>query len=160
MSADRRTPAGRAGTTDQPLTVLVVGDSPTQAIRVRLALQAAGLTVLAATDAREAVEIARGVRPDAVLCDVRMPRVDGFQLCTFFRADPQLAGMAFVLHGVSEADEDDEHARAAGAHAFAPKEVPHHALAPLLRQAVDAAGAEVGLAPEASGEPDESTAAA
>ena len=122
--------------------VLVVEDSPTQALRMRIALEGQGFDVLVATEPREAVELARRESPDVVLSDVRMPGVDGFQLCKFFRADPQLRSAAFVLNTATMNEEEDRVLGAqVGAHGFIEKGMSPDALAGVLRQAMAEVGA-------------------
>jgi response regulator RpfG family c-di-GMP phosphodiesterase len=60
-------------------------------------LRQVGFTVTVASDGVEALERAREVRPDGVVSDVLMPRLDGFQLCRELRADPELRAVPVVL---------------------------------------------------------------
>jgi signal transduction histidine kinase len=53
--------------------------------------------VIAVADGTAALEAARGQRPDLVLSDVMMPRLDGFQLLRALRADPATAAVPIVL---------------------------------------------------------------
>jgi response regulator RpfG family c-di-GMP phosphodiesterase len=85
-------------------TVLLVDDEP-------LALHAhgeilrlhGGLRVLTASDGDEGLAIARIHRPDLVVSDLRMPGLDGAELCRAIRADRTLEGCMFVLlTGVQE----------------------------------------------------------
>ena len=117
--------------------VLIVEDSPTQALRMRIALESQGFDVAVANEPREAVEMARRDAPHIVLSDVRMPGVDGFQLCKFFRADPQLKASAFVLNSATKNDDEDrELALRMGAHGFIEKGISPESLAGVLRQAM------------------------
>ena len=117
--------------------VLIVEDSPTQALRMRIALESQGFDVSVANEPREAVEMARRDSPHIVLSDVRMPGVDGFQLCKFFRADPQLRGSAFVLNSATKKDDEDrELALRMGAHGFIEKGISPESLATALRHAM------------------------
>lgn len=53
--------------------------------------------VVTAADGEEALALARRLRPDLVLCDVVMPRLDGLGVLRALRADPALARIAFIL---------------------------------------------------------------
>ena len=85
-------------------TILVVEDEPAVRKGVTFALQRAGLTVLAAEDGVEAVELFRRHREEVgcVLCDLTMPRMNGWETLTALR---QLApGIPVILaSGYSEA---------------------------------------------------------
>jgi len=60
--------------------VLIVEDDPDLLVVLRVNLSAAGLEPLLAADGRTAVERVRSERPDAVLLDVMLPGVDGWQV--------------------------------------------------------------------------------
>jgi DNA-binding NarL/FixJ family response regulator len=97
--------------------VLVVDDqSPVRNVLVRL-LEEAGCTVLgAAADGAEAVTLALELRPDAVLMDVRMPKLDGIQATAQIRE--QLPDARVVLLSAYEDPALQQDAEAAGAHAY------------------------------------------
>jgi DNA-binding response OmpR family regulator len=61
-----------------PESILVVDDDPDIARFVEVNLRSAGYDVSVASDGEEALEKAGSLRPDLVLLDVMMPRIDGF----------------------------------------------------------------------------------
>ena len=73
-----------------------------------------------AVDGVEAVELARRFRPDVVLMDVQMPRLDGIAAALALR--PLLPGVRVVMLSSSAAVEDVERARDAGACAYLTKD--------------------------------------
>lgn len=67
-------------TPGQPLGVLLVDDQELVRTGFRLILERAGISVVGeATDGVEAVRMATEMRPDVVLMDIRMPRLDGVE---------------------------------------------------------------------------------
>lgn len=63
-----------------PVRVLLVDDQELVRVGFRLILQRAGLDVVGeAADGLEAVDAVRQLRPDVVLMDIRMPRLDGVE---------------------------------------------------------------------------------
>jgi DNA-binding NarL/FixJ family response regulator len=58
-----------------------------------------------AADGESAVALARDQRPDVMLMDIRMPRVDGLEATRLIVADPQLAGVKVVVLTTFEIDE-------------------------------------------------------
>jgi twitching motility two-component system response regulator PilH len=119
--------------------VLIVEDSPTQALRTRIVLEAQGFDVTIVNDSREAIETAKAERPDVVLSDVRMPGLDGFQLTEAFRADPAVADTAIVLNSATvNEDEDKALALTLGAQNYIEKGLAPDALATALNSAISA----------------------
>jgi DNA-binding NarL/FixJ family response regulator len=58
-----------------------------------------------AGDGREGLALLRRTRPDVVLCDIRMPVLDGLGLLAEVAADPHLAGVRVVMLTTFELDE-------------------------------------------------------
>src|SRR3954451_10858535 len=67
--------------------VLVVEDDRTLAATVSFNLRKNGFRVVAAADGVEALEEARRSRPDLVLLDLMLPKMDGLEVCRRLRAD-------------------------------------------------------------------------
>ena len=77
--------------------LLVVDDDPVQLKLRELQLRAMGFRTESAHLGEAAVERATANPPDAIVSDVLMPGMDGFELCLTVRRNPQLAGVVVVL---------------------------------------------------------------
>ena len=66
--------------------ILIADDEPTIRLTVRRMLDK-DYIVLEATNGEEAVDIARGQRPDLILMDLMMPKMDGYTACSEIKAD-------------------------------------------------------------------------
>jgi|SRR6185503_8598663 len=87
-------------------TVLVIEDeAPLRANIVRI-LSAEGYRVVAAADGDEGVRRVLEERPDLVICDILMPRLDGFGVLAALRSRPETAALPFIFLTAS-ADKDD-----------------------------------------------------
>ena len=64
-----------------PRTVLVIDDDPHIRRIIQLKLKKAGYHVLMARNGEEGLELIRSERPDAVVTDINMPKLDGRTLC-------------------------------------------------------------------------------
>jgi signal transduction histidine kinase/CheY-like chemotaxis protein len=84
-------------------TVLVVEDDQHSAELLTVYLEGAGYRVVVARDGVEGLEQARRLRPRAVVLDILLPRVDGWDLLTRLKADPATADAPVVV--VSMLDE-------------------------------------------------------
>jgi len=69
-------------------TILIIDDDPTTLGLLRTRLEKAGYKVKHATDGEEGQLKAEKERPDLVILDVRMPRVDGWQVCRALKSNP------------------------------------------------------------------------
>jgi PAS domain S-box-containing protein len=99
--------------------LLIVDDDAVQLKLARFRLERVGFQVDGAADGLEALERLAVAKPDVVVSDVMMPRLDGFALCVAVREDPGLAELPVVLMTNSYLEEGDrELARRAGASAF------------------------------------------
>ena len=85
--------------------VLVVEDHPALRAVVARALSAT-FHVETASNGREALDVARRVRPDAIVADVMMPEMDGLALLREVRSDPILAATPFLL-ATAKTDRED-----------------------------------------------------
>ncbi|GAA2552340.1 response regulator transcription factor [Winogradskya consettensis] len=83
--------------------VLVADDDPRQAEVVRRYLTAEGHTAVVVHDGREALDQARRLRPDLVVLDVMMPKLDGLHVCRTLRAESDV----LVLMLTARTSEED-----------------------------------------------------
>ena len=77
--------------------VLVVDDDPDIARFIEMNLSFEGFEVMVAHDGLDAREQIDRRRPDLVLLDVMMPRIDGVELCRRLRADPLTAAIPVIM---------------------------------------------------------------
>jgi signal transduction histidine kinase/DNA-binding response OmpR family regulator len=87
--------------------VLVVDDELANRTLLTKALEPAGFTVVSAAGGREAIELAKSIRPDVVLLDLMMPEVSGFDVVEALRANESTRDtpiMVVTALNLSEAD--------------------------------------------------------
>ena len=87
-------------------SVLIVNDEPDQLTLMGNLLRKAGYSVLTAEDGVEGLAEAQRQRPDLVISDVSMPRMDGLEFCREIRADAELKTIPILL--VSALQKDTE----------------------------------------------------
>jgi putative two-component system response regulator len=86
--------------------VLVVDDIEGNIVLLRHLLEPDGYDVVSAADGRAALELIAREHPDVVICDIRMPHQDGFDVCRRLKADPATRLIPIVLMtAVSEHDD-------------------------------------------------------
>lgn len=94
--------------------VLVVEDNPDSAESLRMLLDLSGYEVEVANTGPAGVEAAGRFRPHAVVCDIGLPGLDGYQVAQILRKQPELAGTRLIAVSGYGRPEDVEKARRAG----------------------------------------------
>jgi two-component system chemotaxis response regulator CheY len=77
--------------------VLIVDDEAHVLSVMGLKLRAAGLEVITALDGQEALELATASRPDVLISDYNMPKLNGLELCRALEANPATAAIPTLL---------------------------------------------------------------
>jgi DNA-binding response OmpR family regulator len=72
-------------------TILLVEDEMTLSETLRYNLEREGYSVLVASDGVQGLELARRERPDLVILDVMLPRLDGFSVCRILRQESDVS---------------------------------------------------------------------
>jgi CheY-like chemotaxis protein len=98
-----------ANTGTPPLRILVVDDNRDSADSLAILLELDGNELRTAYDGVEAVEVAAEFRPDVVLLDLGLPRLDGYQAAQRIRSEPW--GEKVVLVALTGWDHDDDRRR-------------------------------------------------
>jgi len=108
----------------QRVTVLVADDDPVMRLLMLEMLAQVGLEAIEAGDGIEALAQARSSRPDLILMDVDMPRMDGFDACSALRA-AERDGVCVPVIMVTGSDDIDAvtHAYEVGATDFVSKPI-------------------------------------
>jgi DNA-binding response OmpR family regulator len=92
------------GNPGPPRRVLVVEDDPSIALGLRINLQGEGYDVLSAEDGEEALAVARQERPDLVILDVMLPKMNGLQVLQTIRDEGLLMPIIVLSARTGEMD--------------------------------------------------------
>jgi len=117
-------------------TILIVDYEPPILDLVRFTLEDAEVRVVEASDCVEALALARRLRPDLILLDVHMPRLDGLEACRQIRRDPALAQTPIVMLTAAGQEADRARGREAGADEYLTKPFSPLALLALVEALV------------------------
>ena len=102
-------------------SILVVDDEPMTQNLLRMMLEPVGYDVTSAMDGIEALERVQEVKPDAMILDVMMPRMDGITVCRTLRSQPETADLPIImLSGKTNLNAEQE-GLAAGANIYMAK---------------------------------------
>lgn len=105
----------------QPYTLLVVDDEESITEFLHETLRETFKEVLIARDGVEALRMVRANHPDVVICDVMMPRMDGYALCRAIKGDAQTSDIPVVLLTAKNDEQNVLAGYQTGAEAFLPK---------------------------------------
>lgn len=122
--------ADRPEDDDRRAIILVVERDPNIRELESYFLNEAGYDVEFADDGLAALELARRVRPDIVVSEVLVPKLDGLALCRALKSDPATRHVAVLVFSILAAS---ERAREAGADAFLMKPLAERRLVDTVR---------------------------
>ncbi len=97
--------------TDSPIparksTVMVVDDEPDLVELVRIALELKGFNVRCAYSGKHLFACLEALKPDLILLDIMMPQMDGLEVLTRLKGDPDTASIPVILLTVKGEPED------------------------------------------------------
>src|SRR5688500_7539407 len=99
-------------------TVLLIEDDEVGRDRAAAMLRSHGWQVIEAADGQAGIELAIQHRPEVVICDLLIPRVNGFQVCRTLRDHPRMNETKFILISGRDYPNDLSEASDAGAHQY------------------------------------------
>jgi len=114
--------------------ILVADDHDDSRTIARLVLESANFRVIEARTGREAIALAHAERPLAVLLDIVMPELDGWEAARRIRGDRITASTAIIAVTALAGAADRERSFAAGCDAVLTKPVPPRLLLDALRR--------------------------
>ncbi|WP_103102837.1 Hpt domain-containing protein [Pseudomonas sp. LFM046] len=99
---------------ERPPLVMVVDDSVTVRKVTSRLLERNGMNVLTAKDGVDAISLLQEQRPDIMLLDIEMPRMDGFEVATLVRHDERLKDLPIIMITSRTGEKHRERAMAIG----------------------------------------------
>jgi signal transduction histidine kinase len=123
------------------VTIVVIEDSKTQAEKLRALLARAGYDVVVAHDGESGLALCRSLprAPDAIISDILMPGIDGYEVCRRAKADPALCAVPVLLLTALGDPADVLRAVAAGADNYCTKPYDPATLVQRVEHALDRA---------------------
>jgi CheY-like chemotaxis protein len=94
--------------------ILIVEDTKTIVMVEKMMLAGRGFSIDTASNGVEGLEKAKSKRPDLILADIMMPKMDGIEMCRCIKADPELKDIPIVMVTTKGEPEKVEQAFLAG----------------------------------------------
>jgi DNA-binding response OmpR family regulator len=105
------------------IEVLLIEDSKTQAAQIKATLEGVGLTVRIAYDGPDGLREAIENPPALVVLDVKLPSMDGFQVCRRLKRTPATQHIPVIMLTDKSKAQDTMDGLRAGADDYIPKDV-------------------------------------
>lgn len=144
-------------------TIVIIEDNPANLELMHYLLDAFGHHVLTATDGGEGLDLVRQTPPELIICDVHLPKVDGYEVARTLKSDPRLANIPLLAVTALAMVGDREKGLAAGfdGYLFKPIEpetfvsdverflaADRHGISPLRQQSAHAVQAVTDVSPK------------
>jgi DNA-binding response OmpR family regulator len=101
--------------------ILIVDDERDLVETITFRLEASGYEVLTAYDGAEGLEKARDEKPDIILLDVMMPKMDGYQVCRMLKFDEEFKNIPVLMLTARGQDQDKKTGNDVGADGYITK---------------------------------------
>ena len=101
--------------------ILVIDDEVQLVEMVQMRLEASGYDVITASDGQVGLEKAKSENPDLILCDVMMPKMDGYKVCGLLKNDARYSKIPLILFTARAQQDDHEVCDEVGADAYITK---------------------------------------
>lgn len=86
--------------------LLLVDDEEDLVEMMKFRLEASGYEVLTANDGQAALEAARREKPDLIILDVMLPKMDGYKVCSLLKNDTRYARIPIMMFTAKAMDGD------------------------------------------------------
>jgi len=124
-----------------PKRILVVEDNTTYRKMLKIRLKSEGYKIITAENGLEGLDKARREKPDLIILDLMLPRIDGHQVCRFIKFDKNIRDTPIVVLTCRNLSEDVELAIKEHVDAFIIKGTRIEILLNVMKRLLDSRGA-------------------
>lgn len=104
-----------------PFRVVVVEDDPEMVKAIRVMLRIAGIEVLEALSGLTGLMLVKRELPDAVVLDIMMPDIDGYEVCRKLKLNPDTRGIPIIFVTARSGQQHIERGLSLGAQGYITK---------------------------------------
>jgi len=108
--------------------ILLVDDEPDTIHVVEKRLQLSGYEVITSYDGQDALDKARKEKPDLIILDLMLPKMDGYKVCGLLKADTRYAAIPIILFSARADESDRQMGLEVKANAYITKPFDHQVL--------------------------------
>jgi DNA-binding response OmpR family regulator len=101
--------------------ILIVDDEPDLVETIRFSLELEGHNVLVATNGEEGLNLARQEKPDLILLDLMLPKLDGYKVCRLLKFDERYKHIPILMLTAKTQEKDKILGKETGANEYITK---------------------------------------
>jgi len=117
--------------------ILLVEDEKDMVYAVTLQLEDKGYEVIVASDGKEGLDKARTKKPDLIILDLMLPKLDGYKVCRMLKFDNKYKDIPIILFTARAQDSDKKIGKEVGADAYITKPFEPRVLLDKIRRLLD-----------------------
>lgn len=95
--------------------ILLIEDELDQIELVKIRLETSGFEFISALDGQEGLKKAKEEKPDLILLDIIMPKMDGYQVCAYLKDDLQTKDIPVIMFSATSEKDIERKFRSCGA---------------------------------------------
>ncbi len=114
--------------------ILVVEDEAELVKAMQIRLEQAGYEALVAYDGMEALDKARKEKPDLIILDLLLPKMDGYRVCAMLKRDVRYMKIPIIMLTARAQESDEKLGYECGADAFITKPFQHEAVLAKIKE--------------------------
>jgi len=120
-----------------PKEILIVDDEPSIVVPIQFLMEQQGYNVLVAENGEDALDIIYKYKPDLILLDIMLPRIDGFEVCEIVRLNPDYRATKIIFLTAKGREVEIAKGLALGANAYITKPFSNTELVAKVKELLD-----------------------
>ena len=120
-----------------PKEILIVDDEPSIVVPIQFLMEQQGYSVLVAENGEDALDVIYKYKPDLILLDIMLPRIDGYEVCEIVRLNPEYRGIKIIFLTAKGREVEIAKGLALGANAYITKPFSNTELVAKVKELLD-----------------------
>ena len=120
-----------------PKEILIVDDEPSIVVPIQFLMEQQGYSVLVAENGEDALDVIYKYKPDLILLDIMLPRIDGYEVCEIVRLNPEYRNTKIIFLTAKGREVEIAKGLALGADAYITKPFSNTELIAKVKELLD-----------------------
>jgi len=120
-----------------PKEILIVDDEPSIVVPLQFLMEQQGYSVLVAENGEDALDVIYKYKPDLILLDIMLPRIDGYEVCEIVRLNPEYRDIKIIFLTAKGREVEIAQGLALGADAYITKPFSNTELVAKVKELLD-----------------------